>query len=106
MRFTNADIIAAINSIEDIIKDDTPLPGKVGWTMKQNKKRLLNEYQSYDESLKSIEADQNSGEWRTQVADLLAAETEVPIATVKPDLLFEKEYAPKVFDALDFMLEA
>lgn len=105
MKLKNREIINIINQLESVNKAGIQMPGQIGYTMKQNKKRLLTEYSAYEESLNAIEADKDSPEWQEQVTDLLNAEAEVPIATVDPSLLFAKDYDPVLFEALDFMLE-
>lgn len=105
MKLKNKEIIAAIDNFESLNKAGIKLPGRIGFTIKQNKKKLLAEYGDYLEELNGIEAEKDSQEWKEITNELLEAETEVPIAKVFPELLFDQDYEPILFDILDFMLE-
>lgn len=103
MQMTNRAIISAINGLEGI--SNMTLPGRIGYTIKQNKKNLIEAYSPYNDELNAIEYEKDSPEWESAVGELLAAEVEVPIAKVSPEPLFNAEYPAALFDALDFMLE-
>lgn len=105
MKLKNKEIIAAIDNFENLNKAGLKLPGRVGFTIKQNKKKLLAEYRDYLEELNGIDAEKDSQEWKDTTNELLEAESEVAIAKVSPELLFDQDYEPILFDILDFMLE-
>lgn len=105
MKLKNKEIIAAIDNFESLNKAGIKLPGRIGFTIRQNKKKIIAEYMEYLEELNSIEAEKDSQEWKEITNELLEAETEVAIAKVSPELLFDQDYEPMLFDILDFMLE-
>ena len=105
MKLKNKEIIAAIDNFESLNKAGIKLPGRIGFTIRQNKKKIIAEYMEYLEELNGIEAEKNSKEWKEITNELLEAETEVAIAKVSPELLFDQDYEPILFDILDFMLE-
>lgn len=105
MKLKNKEIIAVIDNFENLNKAGIKLPGRVGFTIKQNKKKIIVEYRDYLEELNAIEAKTDSPEWKEITNELLEAEVEVPIAKVSPELLFDQDYEPILFDILDFMLE-
>jgi len=77
MKLKNKEIIAAIDNFENLNKAGIKLPGRIGFTIKQNKKKLLAEYGDYLEELNGIEAEKDSQEWKEITNELLEAETEV-----------------------------
>ena len=103
MQLSNLDIINAINGIGKVKEIGINLPGRVGYTIKQNSKSLIQAYQAYISERNGYNKD--AVDWKESINELLSAEVEIPIAIIRPDILFDGEYPTELFDYLDFMIK-
>ncbi|MEG1433025.1 hypothetical protein [Eubacterium sp.] len=105
MKLKNQQVVQYINNLESLGKMGLRLPGRIGYTIKQNKKKLIEAYTPYFMDLQAIEEKLGTIEYDEQVKELLEADVEVPIATTSPEPMFHLDLDPALFDLLDFMLE-
>lgn len=105
MRLANKTIIAHINNILAVDEMALKLPGRIGYTMAQNKKRLMAAYNEYLQAKNEIDRNDDKEAHDADLSELLEAEVEVAVTVVSPEPLFAETYEPKIFELLDFMLE-
>ena len=104
MKLKNRDVINYIINIVEVENLHYELPGRIGYTMKQNKKKLLEAYNPYKECLDELVEGESQDEYKEEVNELLNADVDVGIATTSAEPLFHLELDSNVFEFLDFML--
>lgn len=82
MKITNGQIVATLNMIDGLKKDNRKLPVRLSYALNKNQAALYNLYKPYEDTLKSI--DQSD---KQAVVDLLSEENEVQLHCVKLESL-------------------
>lgn len=105
MQLTNTNIIQYINNLDEVFGMGCKLPGRVGYTMRQNRKKLMEDYSNYEKEFAQIEYEKDSKQWNIEVQELLKGESEVNIAKINPELIMDYDVDPRIFELLGFMLD-
>lgn len=127
MKIKNSELIAKINGLTDIINRREKYPVKFSFALSKNLKamgelnkdfetarnKLLDEFNVKDESGqpayqttgKIAIPEENAGEWKKSMDELLDIEVELNVHTVPESILDGMEIEPDVLYICDFMFE-
>ena len=83
MKITNGQVVAALNMIDGLKKDNRTLPVRLSYALNKNQAILYELYKPYEETLKTI--DQKND--KESVMELLSEENEIALHTVTMEAL-------------------
>ena len=106
MKMKNIDIIQMLNALNGL--SSVELPVRLAFGIKKNHKKLLSEYQDYEEQLKVLQEkhDEKSAEYGKELRELLDIENDIEFHKV-PESVFDGDFniTLQQLSALDFMIE-
>lgn len=109
MKMKNAEIIQLLNGLDRL--SDVELPVKIAYGIKKNVKKLMAEYQDYDDQrralIKKHNNDEKSKDYGKELRELLDIETDIEFYKV-PESAFESgdfNITPQQLGTIDFMIE-
>lgn len=104
---TNAEMVQAVNGLGEFVKKDKVVPISLSVAISANIKSLTRELEPYEEQrVKLVEAkDLSAEDLNNRFKELCNLDAEVPIRTVKQDIIDELELSTKDYMTLEFMIE-
>lgn len=108
MKMKNGEIIQLLNGLDRLSRVE--LPVKIAYGIKKNVKKLMEEYQVYDdqrrELVKKHNNDEKSKDYGKELRELLDIENDIEFHKV-PESVFDGDFniTLQQLSALDFMIE-
>ena len=109
MKMKNAEIIQVLNGLDRM--SDVELPVKIAYGIKKNIKKLMAEYQDYDDQRRTLvkkhNNDEKSKDYGKELRELLDIEVDIEFYKIQESAFETGDFSitPQQLGMLDFMIE-
>lgn len=104
---TNLEMVQAVNGLSEFVKKDKVVPIALSVAISANIKSLTRELEPYEEQrVKLVDTkDLQAEELNSRFKELFELSADVPIRTIKQDIIGGLELSTKDYMILEFMIE-